>query len=56
MDEDTSNSVYQRVTAQLKSNMKLYEIHAKRKIERDRIDKEQNELIAKFAKTNANAA
>ena len=40
----------------IQSENKLTEIHTKRKIERDKIDKEQEELITKYAKTNANAA
>ena len=39
----------------IQSNDDLYEIHRKRKIERNMIDEEQDELVRKIAKTNEDA-
>jgi hypothetical protein len=46
---------FQKNEKVIQSNDDLYEIHRKRKIERNMIDEEQDELVRKIAKTNEDA-
>ena len=46
---------FQKNEQVIQSNKELTEIHRKRKIERDKIDEQQEELVKKIAKTNNDA-